>query len=211
MRSSCSPFSTSSGGNGFSSRGTGSSDGPVERCGRAPGRRRGEADWPLAPCSASGRGTSGRVTGLILRPGGFQGNKAMPANHGHFSQAKKCRVQHTTCRLPARAWAAAQRGDDGLAAAFKRTAACMWPGASLQTARRLLWQIRGTRYHGVFAPHSRFTAAIAPAHRGTGALKQPVAAGDSAKPATPRHVAMSWARLKRVFGIEIENYAGCGG
>jgi hypothetical protein len=28
----------------------------------------------------------------------------------------------------------------------------------------------------------------------------------------PRHVAMSWARrLKRVFGIEIEGYARCGG
>ncbi len=32
------------------------------------------------------------------------------------------------------------------------------------------------------------------------------------KPATPRHVAMSWAkRLKRVFGIDIEACARCGG
>mgnify|MGYP000881667724 CR=1 FL=1 len=32
------------------------------------------------------------------------------------------------------------------------------------------------------------------------------------KPATPRHVAMNWAqRLKRVFGIDIEACARCGG
>src|SRR5277367_2691851 len=37
-----------------------------------------------------------------------------------------------------------------------------------------------TRYHGVFAPHSQYRAAVTPAHRGRGA-------------ATPRHVAMSWA------------------
>ncbi len=31
-------------------------------------------------------------------------------------------------------------------------------------------------------------------------------------PPTPRHVAMNWARrLKRVFGIEIEGCARCGG
>ena len=34
----------------------------------------------------------------------------------------------------------------------------------------------------------------------------------TAPPATPRHVAMSWARrLKRVFGIEIQDCARCGG
>jgi intracellular septation protein A len=33
-----------------------------------------------------------------------------------------------------------------------------------------------------------------------------------AKPITPRHVAMTWARrLKRVFGIEINTCTGCGG
>jgi len=37
-------------------------------------------------------------------------------------------------------------------------------------------------------------------------------AEDSARPPTPRHVAMSWARrLKRAFGIEIEACAWCGG
>lgn len=35
---------------------------------------------------------------------------------------------------------------------------------------------------------------------------------DLAKPPTPRHVAMSWARrLQRVFGIEIDRCARCGG
>jgi hypothetical protein len=66
-----------------------------------------------------------------------------------------------------------------------------------------------TRFHGVFAPHSRLRAAVTPAQRGIGA-KQPPA--DAAKPPTPRHVAMNWARrLKRVFGIEIEACARCGG
>ena len=67
-----------------------------------------------------------------------------------------------------------------------------------------------TRYHGVFAPHSRLRAAVTPARRGLGAAKHPPA--DPAEPPTPRHVAMSWAqRLKRVFGIEIEACVRCGG
>ena len=50
------------------------------------------------------------------------------------------------------------------------------------------------------------------AHRGRGARKPPVSGADPAKPLTPRHVAMSWARrLKRVFGVEIESCAHCGG
>ena len=69
-----------------------------------------------------------------------------------------------------------------------------------------------TRYHGAFAPHSKLRAAITPAHRGTGASKRVALAADSGKPPTPRHVAMSWARrLKRVFGIEIDSCARCGG
>ena len=67
-----------------------------------------------------------------------------------------------------------------------------------------------TRFHGVFAPHSKLRAAVTPAHRGMGAAKQPPA--DAPKPAMPRHVAMKWARrLKRVFGIELESCARCGG
>ena len=67
-----------------------------------------------------------------------------------------------------------------------------------------------TRYRGVFAPHSKLRAAVTPAHRGKGS-KPPVEQG-SDKPVTPRHVAMNWAkRLKRVFGIDIEACASCGG
>ena len=53
-------------------------------------------------------------------------------------------------------------------------------------------------------------AAITPAHRGTG--KKPQVEEGADKPATPRDVAMSRAqRLKRVFGIDIEVCARCGG
>jgi len=69
-----------------------------------------------------------------------------------------------------------------------------------------------SRYYGVFAPHSRLRAAVTPARRGMGAPKRSMADGETAKPPTPRHVAMSWARrLKRVFGIEIESCTRCGG
>jgi hypothetical protein len=66
-----------------------------------------------------------------------------------------------------------------------------------------------TRYHGVFAPHSRLRAAVTPAGRGMSARASSTEAG-SAPPR--RHVAMSWARrLKRVFGVEIERCARCTG
>ena len=66
-----------------------------------------------------------------------------------------------------------------------------------------------TRYHGVFAPHSRLRAAITPAGRGAGGKG---AKPDGEAPAVPKHVAMSWAqRLKRVFAIEIDTCARCQG
>jgi hypothetical protein len=69
-----------------------------------------------------------------------------------------------------------------------------------------------TRYHGVFAPHSQYRSAVTPAQRGPGAATAPVSGADPTKPSTPLHVAMSWARrLKRVFGVEIECCARCGG
>ncbi len=69
-----------------------------------------------------------------------------------------------------------------------------------------------TRYHGVFAPHSKLRAAVTPAGRGIGAPQRTGPVTDSVQPPTPRHVAMSSARrLKRVFGIEIEDCARCGG
>jgi hypothetical protein len=51
---------------------------------------------------------------------------------------------------------------------------------------------------------------VTPAGRGKGS--KPQAEEGAEKPATPRHVAMSWAkRLKRVFGVDIEACARCGG
>jgi hypothetical protein len=65
-----------------------------------------------------------------------------------------------------------------------------------------------TRFHGVFAAHAALRTAITPAGRGTG-IKQ--RAGVVEAP-TSQDVRMNWARrLKRVFGIEIEQCARCGG
>jgi Putative transposase len=65
-----------------------------------------------------------------------------------------------------------------------------------------------TRFHGVFAAHAALRAAITPGGRGVGARKRAVAP----KPPTPKDVRMNWARrLKRVFGVEIEQCARCGG
>ena len=67
------------------------------------------------------------------------------------------------------------------------------------------------RFHGVFAPHSKLRAAVTPALGGAGSKGQG-ADQETDKPITPRHVAMTWAqRLKRVFGIEINTCARCGG
>jgi hypothetical protein len=65
-----------------------------------------------------------------------------------------------------------------------------------------------TRFHGVFAAHAALRAAITPAGRGTG-VKQRAAVVPAP---TSQDVRMNWARrLKRVFGIEIEQCASCGG
>jgi hypothetical protein len=65
-----------------------------------------------------------------------------------------------------------------------------------------------TRFHGVFAAHAALRAAITPAGRGTG-VKQRAAVVPAP---TSQDVSMNWARrLKRVFGIEIEQCARCGG
>ena len=63
----------------------------------------------------------------------------------------------------------------------------------------------GDWHHGVFAPHSALRAAVTPAGRGQ-------KTGSSERSAAERHRAMSWAqRLKRVFGIEIQQCERCGG
>ena len=62
-----------------------------------------------------------------------------------------------------------------------------------------------TRYHGVFAPHSRWRAEVTPAGRGKPTTSDP-------RTSAERHQAMTWAQpLKRVFGIEIETCEACGG
>lgn len=69
-----------------------------------------------------------------------------------------------------------------------------------------------TRFHGVFAPHSKLRAVVTRAHRGIGAPKPPAQPAEPEQPSTLRHVAMNWARrLKRVFGVEIDACARCGG
>ncbi|MCC7463189.1 MAG: hypothetical protein IT480_12090 [Gammaproteobacteria bacterium] len=71
------------------------------------------------------------------------------------------------------------------------------------------FRLHSYRYHGVFAPHSRLRAAVTPAGRGLGKKSK---AEETAEPATPRHVAMNWAkRLKRVLAIDIEACTRCGG
>ena len=66
-----------------------------------------------------------------------------------------------------------------------------------------------TRYHGVLAPNHRWRGQITPAHRGKGVRR--ITRTEARSPAE-RHVAMTWAqRLKRVFNIDIEVCARCGG
>ncbi len=68
-----------------------------------------------------------------------------------------------------------------------------------------------TRVHGVFAPNSHYRAMVTPAKRGRG--KKTKATNDKQDQTTAeRHAAMTWAqRLKRVFNIDIETCAECGG
>jgi hypothetical protein len=66
-----------------------------------------------------------------------------------------------------------------------------------------------TRYHGVFAPNSAHRALVTRAGRGKS--REGVSRADARTPSEHR-AAMRWAqRLKRVFGIDVENCAGCGG
>jgi hypothetical protein len=70
-----------------------------------------------------------------------------------------------------------------------------------------------TRFHGVFAPNSKFRVRVTPAKRGRG-HKPHQSAGENWLDKTPaeRHVAMTWMqRLKRVFNIDIETCERCAG
>ena len=72
-------------------------------------------------------------------------------------------------------------------------------------------RINLTRFHGVFAPNSAHRAQVTKAGRGKGATGQAAAQTDERTPAE-RRAAMTWAqRLKRVFNIDIETCAVCGG
>jgi hypothetical protein len=65
-----------------------------------------------------------------------------------------------------------------------------------------------TRFHGVFAPNSKYRVDVTPAKRGKGS--KPHESDD--KTAQQRHKAMSWAqRLKRVFNIDVSICEKCGG
>jgi len=68
-----------------------------------------------------------------------------------------------------------------------------------------------TRFHGVFAPNSKYRARVTPAKRGRGG--QRAATGDGEEPTlADRRASMTRAqRLKRVFGIDIETCRACGG
>jgi len=68
-----------------------------------------------------------------------------------------------------------------------------------------------TRFHGVFAPNSKYRARVTPAKRGKGGRDARAADPEQPTPAE-RRAAMTWAqRLKRVFGIDIETCSACGG
>jgi len=68
-----------------------------------------------------------------------------------------------------------------------------------------------TRFHGVFAPNSKYRAVVTPAKRGKGS-KSRLAEGQGEKTPVQRHTAMTWAqRLKRVFKIDVEMCRVCGG
>ena len=66
-----------------------------------------------------------------------------------------------------------------------------------------------TRFHGVFAPNSKYRAKVTPARRGK--RKKPHSADESDQTLAEKRASMTWAkRLKRVFNIEIETCSECG-
>jgi hypothetical protein len=68
-----------------------------------------------------------------------------------------------------------------------------------------------TRFHGVFAPNSKYRIHVTPAKRGKGRKVQSTQVWKDKTPAE-RHVAMTWMqRLKRVFNIDIEICEKCKG
>ena len=67
------------------------------------------------------------------------------------------------------------------------------------------------RFHGVFAPNSRYRGRVTKAKRGRGGRRATTGDPEAPTPAE-RRASMSWAqRLKRVFNIDIETCPACGG
>lgn len=65
-----------------------------------------------------------------------------------------------------------------------------------------------TRFHGVFAPNSKYRVDVTPAKRGSGLTRKE----NEEKTPEQRHRAMTWAqRLKRVFNIDVSTCEKCGG
>ena len=67
-----------------------------------------------------------------------------------------------------------------------------------------------TRFHGVFAPNSKYRARVTPAKRGK--RKKFNSVDETDQTPAEKRAAMTWAkRLKRVFNIDIETCSECGG
>ena len=67
------------------------------------------------------------------------------------------------------------------------------------------------RFHGVFAPNSRYRGRVTRAKRGRGGRHCTTEEPEAPTPAE-RRASMTWAqRLKRVFGIDVETCPACGG
>jgi ribosomal protein S27E len=68
-----------------------------------------------------------------------------------------------------------------------------------------------TRFHGVFAPNSKYRMSITPTNRGKGSRQQTQTEPDERTP-MEKHASMTWARrLKRVFNIDITECEKCKG
>jgi hypothetical protein len=98
----------------------------------------------------------------------------------------------------------------------RRYSCLAYSGRSLDFISRLVSlvpkpRVNLIRFHGVFAPNSKYRALVTPARRGKGNM---VKTSDEARDQTPAEhwAAMTWAqRLKRVFDIDIETCSECGG
>jgi len=67
-----------------------------------------------------------------------------------------------------------------------------------------------TRFHGVFAPNSKYRSMVTPARRGK--RKKYHSAAEADQTPAEKRASMTWAkRLKRVFNLDIETCSECGG